>query len=74
MSDHLAQPDSEQIDPDQLEADLVAVDAAIERIDQGTYGRCAVCQLVLDEAVLLADPTVSACPAHVHLRGQVSAS
>ena len=78
MSDHPTpidpeQGDPEQLDPDQLEADLAGVDAALQHIDAGTYGRCVVCNLVLDDAVLLADPTVSACPAHIHLRGQVSA-
>lgn len=74
MSDPIAPPAPQPLDPDQLEADLVAVDASIERIDRGTYGRCAVCQIVLDDAVLVADPTVSACPAHIHLRGQLGPS
>lgn len=67
-----AQPDpteSSSLDPDQIEADFAAVDAAIQRIDRGAYGRCEVCQVTLDDAVLQADPTASACPAHIHLRG-----
>ena len=60
-------PPVAELDPEQVEADLAAVDAALERIDRGAYGRCEVCHVVLDDHVLAADPTVGACPAHIHL-------
>jgi hypothetical protein len=56
------------ITPDVLELELRAVDAALARLDRGDYGRCGVCNLVLDDAVMAADPTVAVCPAHVGLR------
>ena len=56
------------ITPDVLELELRAVDAALARLDSGDYGRCGVCNLVLDDAVMAADPTVAVCPAHVGLR------
>jgi hypothetical protein len=55
------------ITPDVLELELRAVDAALARLDSGDYGRCGVCNLVLDDAVMAADPTVAVCPAHVGL-------
>ena len=61
-------PPEPAITPDALELELRAVDAALARLDRGDYGRCAVCNLVLDDAVMAADPTVAVCPAHVGLR------
>jgi hypothetical protein len=45
------------IDLDQLEADLGAVDAAIERLDAGTYGIDPATGLPIDDALLAEDPT-----------------
>ena len=40
---------------------LREVDAALERIDQGTYGTCAVCGKEISEARLEAVPWTSLC-------------
>ena len=37
------------------------VEAAMERIDQGTYGRCEACAKELDRHALTATPTLQYC-------------
>ena len=46
-----------------VEADLDAVDAALERLDEGRYGACVGCGRPLPAAVLEADPLTDRCPA-----------
>ncbi|MDE3064512.1 MAG: hypothetical protein KGJ36_02445 [Acidobacteriota bacterium] len=50
-----------------IEARLNAVDHALERLRQGTYRRCQVCDAPIDEALLVASPTLAHCPAHPEL-------
>lgn len=52
---------------DRIEADLDAVDIALERLEAHSYGRCAVCDTPIDEALLIANPVLVVCPAHVTL-------
>lgn len=52
---------------DRIEADLDAVDRTLERVEARTYGRCRVCDAVIDDALLEADPILAVCPAHVTL-------
>ena len=47
------------------EAELDAVERALERLDDGTYGSCEVCASALDDARLAADPTARCCAAHL---------
>jgi RNA polymerase-binding transcription factor DksA len=47
-----------------LEDRLRAVVAAIERIDQGTYGTCATCGKHIEVARLQANPAALTCAAH----------
>lgn len=44
-----------------LEDQLVAVDAAMERIDRGTYGVCDNCDNEIPEARLEANPAATIC-------------
>lgn len=46
-----------------LGAELVEVDAALERIAAGTYGRCETCKAPIDPARLRALPTARRCAA-----------
>jgi RNA polymerase-binding transcription factor DksA len=46
----------------EVERDLQAVDAAMRRLDDGTYGTCASCGRTIDPATLAADPLRSRCP------------
>lgn len=48
----------------QAEADLADVDAALGRLDDGTYGRCEVCGGPIDDARLSALPATRACAEH----------
>lgn len=57
------------VDLDQVAAELAAVEAAIGRLDDGTYGRCQVCTDPLDDEQLAADPTVRVCHAHLDVVG-----
>jgi len=50
-----------------IEAQLNAVDHALERLRQGTYRTCQVCGAPIDEADLVSRPTLANCPAHPEL-------
>ncbi|HEX6419575.1 MAG TPA: TraR/DksA C4-type zinc finger protein [Acidimicrobiales bacterium] len=61
----------EPFDPDQelsllaqVEAELAAVDGALERLDRGTYGRCEACGEPVPDERLAAAPTAGFCPRH----------
>jgi len=58
-------PESETVTG--LEATLDRVDRALERLRQGTYRTCQVCQAPIDEAALAADSLLASCPAHPEL-------
>jgi RNA polymerase-binding transcription factor DksA len=49
---------------EQIERELVEVDAALVRLDEGTYGACRVCAAAIDDAVLAERPTTDVCAAH----------
>lgn len=49
---------------DRVEADLASVEAALERLDTGTYWSCEVCQAPLVEVVLAEAPLTRRCPEH----------
>jgi RNA polymerase-binding transcription factor DksA len=49
---------------DQVNADLGAVDEALRRLDDGTYGTCRVCGAQLDATRLEEDPILILCPDH----------
>jgi RNA polymerase-binding transcription factor DksA len=49
---------------EQIERELVEVDAALVRLDDGTYGTCRVCSATIDDATLADRPTTDVCPAH----------
>lgn len=48
-----------------LEALLVEVDAALERLDHGTYGVCDVCHEAIEQDRLARDPLTHCCSDHV---------
>ncbi len=41
--------------------ELVTIQNALQRIDQGTYGVCTKCDGVIDQEVLAAEPASSLC-------------
>ena len=49
---------------DVVDADLRAVEAALGRIDAGSYGRCEVCGSDIEPEVLAAAPLTRACAEH----------
>ncbi len=53
-----------EVDLDAMAADLDGVDAALRRLDDGTYGTCEVCTADLADDVLEADPVARRCPNH----------
>jgi DnaK suppressor protein len=57
--------DVPSLDLDAVTADLAGVEAALERLDEGTYGRCLACDAPIDDASLEADPTQPTCAAHL---------
>jgi hypothetical protein len=46
---------------DQVDRLLDEVEAALTRLDEGTYGTCASCGVAIDDARLAGDPTVRTC-------------
>lgn len=48
----------------ELEARLLEVDAALARIEAGTYGICHVCGAAIEDARLNANPAAPTCIAH----------
>ena len=46
---------------DQVRAQVAEVDAALERLAQGTYGRCAACGRPIGEGRLEARPAARTC-------------
>jgi hypothetical protein len=48
---------------DEVDRLLDDVEAALTRLDQGTYGSCSSCGVAIDDARLAADPTTRACAA-----------
>lgn len=47
-----------------VESELAAVDAALGRLDDGTYGTCRSCGESIDDERLAADPAADTCAAH----------
>jgi hypothetical protein len=54
------------VDLEQSEADMAAVQSAIEAIDAGTYGTCTVCQKDLTNQVKT-NPVLLTCEDHFAL-------
>jgi len=48
-----------------VEAELADVELALARLDDGTYGRCEVCEAAIDEARLAEAPAARFCRAHL---------
>jgi DnaK suppressor protein len=49
---------------DRVNADLGAVDEALRRLDDGSYGTCRVCGAPLDAERLEEDPLLALCRDH----------
>jgi RNA polymerase-binding transcription factor DksA len=50
-----------------IEATLRDVERALERLRSGNYRTCQVCNTPIDEADLIANPTLANCDAHPEL-------
>lgn len=48
----------------ELAADLDAVDAALVRLDNGTFDVCEVCRRPIGQDRLVADPLLTRCSEH----------
>jgi RNA polymerase-binding transcription factor DksA len=62
-------PDTADLPPDaalleQVNDELGAVDEALRRLDEGSYGTCDVCGSPLDPERLKQDPLMTRCPGH----------
>jgi RNA polymerase-binding transcription factor DksA len=49
---------------DRLEARVADVEAALSRLERGTYGSCEICGAPIDDARLSADPARRRCAEH----------
>lgn len=50
----------------ELEARLIEVTEALQRIEAGTYGVCKICDKEIEEGRLEANPAASTCMAHMN--------
>jgi len=50
-----------------IESTLNGVDRALERLRNGTYRKCQVCDAPIDESDLVSSPLLANCPAHPEL-------
>jgi DnaK suppressor protein len=57
---------------DQVRQHLVEIDAALRRVEEGTYGLCEVCRQEIQPARLEARPTARTCVQHAPTRGSRS--
>lgn len=55
---------------EQVEAELADVDAALVRLEEGTYGHCAICGVAIGEQRLEAQPAARFCLQHQAAREQ----
>lgn len=51
---------------DQLETRFNEVKGALERIEEGTYGRCRECEAQIESERLEANPAAETCTAHLN--------
>ena len=51
---------------DELEKRLAEVNAALSRMEEGTYGACAVCNMPIEEDRLGANPAAATCTGHMN--------
>lgn len=54
----------EQRDLDAAERDVDDVEAALSRLEDGSYGTCEVCGATIAEDLLVAEPARRSCGAH----------
>lgn len=57
-------PDDATVEIARARTVIDQVEAAIARIEQGTYGKCESCGQDIDEAVLDVDPLARSCKCH----------
>lgn len=57
-------------DLDEIAGDLEAVEAALARLDDGTFGRCATCGAEIAADELARNPLMTACAEHGSGGGQ----
>lgn len=48
----------------QLETQLISVESALQKIEDGTYGQCSVCEEAIAEERLSANPAATTCINH----------
>lgn len=48
----------------ELEARLMEVDVALNKIEAGSFGKCRICKAPIEEARLKANPAAQTCIAH----------
>lgn len=65
-ADHIEDYENNVAIVNQLEARLNHVKAALERIKEGTYGKCIVDGSEIEEDRLVANPAADTCKTHMH--------
>src|SRR3989344_6831838 len=65
VADDLEQYDNNKAELDQLETHLNDVKSALEKIVEGKYGLCEVCDKPIEEDRLEANPSAKTCKEHM---------
>lgn len=65
LAEGLAEYDDNRNNLAQLEVRLSEVNAALEKIQEGVYGKCETCDKSIEEDRLDANPAATTCKAHM---------
>lgn len=65
IADNMADFDDNRNNLSQLETRLVEVTSALDKIESGDYGICAICGEKIEEDRLEANPAATTCIAHM---------
>ena len=66
VADRLEDNEEREAAERELEGRLREITAALDRIADGTYGQCRVCQMEIENDRLEANPAATTCKAHLN--------
>ncbi len=64
VADRLEEQEENEAGEEELKEELREVKAALAKIEDGTYGYCAICRQPIEEERLEANPAAATCIAH----------
>ncbi len=71
IADRLEEMDERKAAEVSLEKDLSDINRALDKIEQGIYGRCEICNEAIEEARLDANPSARTCKSHLEQESEL---